>query len=302
MIRFFGHCVLTLLLAACATTTPRTWELPVGVKVLPVNGYEMAYVERGAGEPVILVHGTVSDYRYFRGQMETLGERYRTISLSLRHSFPERWDGKADSLTMSQHVLDLAGFIRALNAGKVHLVGHSRGGQVVLQMASRHPELLKSLVLADPAPMAAFLGSTPPAIAALERRRTFVSAAMDQLQRGDTDAGLESFVDGVTRPGSWKNLPDANKQGVRDNTWTIKSLLTDANEPLTCEQVMRISVPVLLVSGEMSPDEYRHMQDALQPCLPRNKRTIIPKAGHVMNVVNPQAFNAVLLGFLLENQ
>ena len=162
---------------------------------------------------------------------------------------------------MRQHVLDLADFIRALNAGKVHLVGHSRGGQVALQMASRHPELLKSLVLADPAPMAAFLGGTPPAMAALERRRTFVSAAMDHLQRGETDAGLESFVDGVTSWG-WKNLPDANKQVVRDNAWTIKSLLTDANETLTCEQVMRISVPCCS-SRVKQPHEYRHMQDAL---------------------------------------
>lgn len=301
MRRLFWYSMLGLLLAACAATTPRTWELPAGVKALPVNGYEMAYIERGSGEPVILVHGTVSDYRYFRGQMEPFAERYRTIALSLRHSYPERWDGKADTLTMRQHVADLATFIRALNAGKVRLVGFSRGGQVALQMASRHPELLKSLVLADPAPMAAFLGGTPPAIAALERRRTFVSAAMDHLQRGDTDAGLERFIDGVTRPGAWKNAPEANKQRVRDNTWTIKSLLTDANEPLTCEQVMRISVPVLLVSGEVSPDEYRHMQDAVQPCLPRNERAIIPKAGHVMNLANPQAFNALLLGFFQKN-
>lgn len=301
MIRLFWQSVLALLLAACAATTPRTWELPAGVKALSVNGYEMAYVERGSGEPVILVHGTVSDYRYFRGQMEPFGERYRTIALSLRHSYPERWDGKADSLTMRQHVADLAAFIRALGAGKVHLVGFSRGGQIALQMASQHPELLKSLVLADPAPMATFLSAAPPALAALDRRRTFVSAAMEHLQSGNTDAGVESFVDGVSGPGRWKNLPEANKQGVRDNAWTIKSLLADANEALACEQVKRITVPVLLVSGETSPDEYRHMQDAVQPCLPRNERAIIPKAGHVMNLANPPAFNALLLGFFSKN-
>jgi len=301
MIRLFWHSVLALLLAACAATTPRTWELPANVKSLPVNGYEMAYVERGSGEPVVLVHGTVSDYRYFRAQMEPFAERYRTIALSLRHSYPERWDGKADSLTMRQHVADLAAFIRALDAGKVHLVGFSRGGQVALMMASRHPELLKSLVLADPAPMASFLSTAPAALAALDKRRVFVAAALDHLQRGDIDAGLERFVDGVSTPGNWKNLPEANKQGVRENAWTIKSLLADANETLGCEQVRRITVPVLLVSGERSPDEYRYMQDAVQPCLPRNERAVIPKAGHVMNLANPQAFNATLLGFWSRN-
>ena len=301
MIRLFWCSAIAVLLAACVSITPRTWELPAGVKALSVNGYEMAYVERGAGEPVILVHGTVSDYRYFGGQMESFGERYRTIALSLRHSYPERWDGKADSLTMRQHVVDLAAFIRALDAGKVHLVGHSRGGQVALQTASRHPELLKSLVLLDPAPMAAFLSASPPALAALERRRAFVSAAMENLQRGNIDAGLENFIDGVTAPGGWKNLPEANKQGVRDNTWTIKSLLADADEMLTCEQVQRITVPVLLVSGERSPAAYRHMQDAVQPCLPRNERAIIPNAAHQMNVANPAAFNALLIGFFSKN-
>ena len=132
-------------------------------------------------------------------------------------------------------------------------------------------------------------------------RRAFVSAAMENLQSGNIDAGLENFIDGVTAPGGWKNLPEANKQGVRDNTWTIKSLLADADEMLTCEQVQRITVPVLLVSGERSPAAYRHMQDAVQPCLPRNERAIIPNAAHQMNVANPAAFNALLIGFFSKN-
>jgi esterase len=298
MIRLCCYSMLALFLAACAATTPRLWELAAGVKTISVNGYNMAHVERGSGQPVILVHGTVGDYRSFSLQMEPFAERHRTIALSLRHSYPERWDGKADSLTMRQHVADLAAFIRTLDAGKVHLVGFSRGGQVALQMASQHPELIQSLVLADPAPVASLLQAAPTALASLERRRTFVLAAMEQLQGGNTDAGLERFVDGVSGPGSWNNLPEANKQNIRDNAWTIKSLLADANEALGCEQLKRIEVPVLLVSGERSPDEYRHMQDAIQPCLTRNERAIVPQAGHVMNRANPKVFNTLLLGVL----
>jgi len=48
----------------------RSWELPPGVKTLAANGYEMAYLERGQGIPVVLVHGTLNDYRAWASQMD----------------------------------------------------------------------------------------------------------------------------------------------------------------------------------------------------------------------------------------
>ncbi len=301
MIRVLENVLVGLFLAACAATTIRAWELPQGVKALPVNEYQMAYLDQGSGETVILVHGTVGDYRDFQGQVTAFSSQYRVIAPSLRHYYPEPWDGKSTTLTMPQHVSDLAVFIRTLNAGKVHLVGFSRGGQVALQMASEHPELLRSLVLADPAPMASLLAKSEPGLAALERRRAFVTASMQHFQRGDIEAGLETFIDGVTAPGGWAKFSEPDRQAVRENAWTITSLLADAKEALTCDEVSRITVPVLLVSGERSPDEYRFMQDALQPCLPRHDRAVIPKSGHLMLFANPGAFNALLLEFFSKN-
>ena len=73
--------VIVLLLVACAQTPPRTWDLPPGAKALRVNGYEMAYVERGAGQPIVLVHGALSDFRFFAAAMEPLSEKYRVIAV-----------------------------------------------------------------------------------------------------------------------------------------------------------------------------------------------------------------------------
>lgn len=290
--------LLGLLLAACAANVVRTWPLPEGVRARTVNGYEMAFVERGAGTPVVLVHGTTTDYRWWSPQMDPLAQRYRPVAVSLRHYYPERWNGQGDTLTMAQHVADLAAFIRSLDAGPVHLVGWSRGGQAALQMAARHPELLKTLVLVDPAPVAGLLADTPEAGAAAQKRHAFVRAAIEHLQRGETDAGLERFVDGTSAPGAWKSLPEPVKQSLRDNAWSIRSLPEDGAQPLRCEDLRAIGVPVLLVNGERSPLEYRAMADAVQRCVPRSDRASVANAAHTMSRSHAPAFNAVLSDFL----
>jgi hypothetical protein len=77
------------LLGACQTIQKPDWNIPTGVKTLSVSGYPMAYVERGFGPTVVLVHGATSDYRYWAPQLESLPSRFRVVAVSLRHYYPE---------------------------------------------------------------------------------------------------------------------------------------------------------------------------------------------------------------------
>lgn len=276
-------------------------ELPPGVKTLPVDGYEMAYFERGTGPPVVLVHGTLSDYRTWAGQTDAFSEHFRTIAVSLRRYYPERWDGKGDHASLRQHATDLAAFIAALHDGPVHVVGHSRGGDVVLLMASVRPDLVRSVVLMDPAPLLAMLPQTATAASEAEKRRQFIAAAVEHLDRGDIDGGLERFVDGVLAPGAWQKMPDRQKQAIRDNAYSIMTLATDAREPFSCADAGRIAKPVLLVTGEKSPRPYGLMLEALEPCLESSETATIPGAAHAMHLANPAAFNAAVLRFLMQH-
>ena len=298
MLSRYAVCVMGFLLASCQSVTPRTWELPAGVKAVQVNGYEMAYVEGGSGAPLILVHGSLLDYRSWAPQVESFGANYRTFSPSLRRGYPERWNGSGDDFSIRQHAEDLASFIKQLNLGSVHLVAHSRGGSVALQLATTHGELLRSLVLADPAPRDSLIPQTPASTSAAERRKGMITGTLERYEKGDIDGGLEFFLDLNVAPGTFKNAAETTKQVWRDNAWSVKNLMIDGQEPFTCADAGKIKVPVLLVTGEKSPSSFGVMLDALQPCLTRQERVTIPNASHAMARTHSQAFNAAVLGFL----
>jgi esterase len=291
---------LCALLGACHTSpkpVPRGWELPVSVKSIQVNGYEMAYLEGGTGVPVVLIHGSGLDYRYFAAQMEPLAAQYRVISVSLRHHYPEPWRGDGD-YHLDQHARDLAAFIRALNAGPAHLVGHSRGGTAALYATRLAPALVRSLTFAEGgAGMVAFAPEEP---AIRDRRAVAFRAMSDKLSKGDTDGGLEIFMEYVNGPGAWKSAPEGTKQVLRDNAWTLSAGEQDTAtwSPFTCDDARRVGTPVLLLGGDSSPPNFAATLDKVQACLPRSERQVIPKSGHPMPRANPNAFNTAVMLFI----
>jgi esterase len=232
--------------------------------------------------------------------MEPFGKPFRAVAVSLQHFYPDRWNGAREDCSVRQHTQDLAAFLSGLHTGPVRVAGYWRGGDVVLLMVNAHPELVRSVVLADPAPLHVLLPQTPQAMAEADKLRAFVSAAVERLQHGDSEDGLKRFIDGVLAPGAWQKMLEPQKQMIRDNMWSIKSLLIDSKELFTCADAGKITMPVPLVAGESSSRPYGVMMEALAPCLKRHAQVTIPKATHPMNQANPEAFNAAVLEFLAE--
>ena len=73
----------------------------------------MAYLEVGepTGPPLVCVHGTLGDFRTWYAVLGPLSKQHRVIAVSLRHFFPEHWDGVGDDYLMAQHVADMIAFI-----------------------------------------------------------------------------------------------------------------------------------------------------------------------------------------------
>jgi pimeloyl-ACP methyl ester carboxylesterase len=274
------------------------WPLPESVTSVEVNGYPMAYQERGRETPLVLVHGSMNDYRYWSDQIGVFAEHHRVIAVSLRHYFPERWDGRGQDFSILQHADDLAELTRKLDLGPVHLLGHSRGGAVALNVAARHPEVIRTMILADPSGLEALLPDTPESRAmAVEVRQLSERLAAD-LAKGDREAALRAYVEALSGPGRWEKVSAEQKEILFDNVAT--AIGPEVRPALSCEVIRKFQFPILLLVGERSPRRYGEMLRAMRNCLPESigAPILIPRAAHGMNRENPQAFNAAVLGFL----
>src|ERR1700728_15776 len=164
------------------------------MQTLHVNGTDMAYLEVAQGRPLVCVHGSLCDFRVWSAVLGPLTQHHRVIAVSLRHFFPERWDGISDTYSIAQHVADVIAFIERLDAEPVDLMGHSRGGHISFRVAQQRPDLLRRLVLAEPGgDIDATLHPDDAAAPAPAFNKRYHDAA-ERVATGDIDGALEIFA------------------------------------------------------------------------------------------------------------
>jgi non-heme chloroperoxidase len=246
------------------------------VKHVTANGADFVYVEKGRGTPILLVHGSLSDFTMWSAQMDVLGHNHRVIALSQRYHWPAALKQEPKDYTPQLHAQDVVAFIQALGLAPVHLVGHSNGGFVCAYVAKDHPELVRSLTLIEP-PIFSFLSSHP-------ERPPFVTTALDLFAKGKTDPAVKSFISGVHGPGSFERLPPKIQEHMLLNAHEMRAELRMPPEryfpPFTCDDARRITMPTLLVTGTNSPSSFRAILDQLHVCVPSSSVTGIPAASH----------------------
>jgi pimeloyl-ACP methyl ester carboxylesterase len=269
------------------------------VKSVAIERYNLAYVEAGQGEPVVLIHGSLCDYRYWTLQMPAFSAGFRTIAPSLRHYYPEHWNGEGDDFNIGQHMEDIVAFIDELKIAPAHIVGHSRGGHIAFRVAQNYPDRVRKLVLSEPG--GALDPDLSPSANDVNRRfepGSFQTQAEARIRAGDLDGGLQIFLDAVSGPGAWERTPELAKQFTRDNAMTLLGQVREAREPFSRAAARAIKAPTLLVLGGASPPMFGQIIDALAAAIPDAQRVTIADATHTMNVIKPAAYNEAVLSFL----
>jgi pimeloyl-ACP methyl ester carboxylesterase len=244
---------------------------PALQKVTVGDGVELHYVERGRGVPVVFVHRGFADYREWDGPGTEFAKQYRVIAYSRRYNYPNKNKPQLNHSAIVE-AADLAALIKKLDLGKVHLVGYSYGAYTALFLAVKHPELVRTMSLAEP-PVLAWLDDLP------EPKKEEGKAALDEFlnkmwrpagdafRKGDEAAAIRTTIaffepkkkvdEGVVKA----MVPDPNIA-----EWKARTTSADVFPPLDRELVKKIKVPTLLLLGKETLPVHKLTNDELERC------------------------------------
>lgn len=288
------------------------------MKTVKIDNYPFFYTEHGEGSPLIFIHGSISDYRTWGNQMEAFAKHFHVLAYSRRCHYPNPKMLDDSDYTVLQHSRDLAGFIKALNLGAVHIVGSSYGAYTGLLTAKLNPTLIKTLVLGEPPVIPLIISNlkNPLKILSLLLRdfssgRSFLKfgifsmePAKKQLKKGNLEEGARLFTNGVLGKGGFENLPEEAKEGIMDNIPALQAELNGSGvtEKFSKKECQNLKIPVLLLYGENSPNFFHAVSDKLFNLLPNAQKAIITDASHDMHAQNSKVYNDRVMKFLLKHK
>jgi 3-oxoadipate enol-lactonase len=259
--------------------------------VTPRGRLDVAYRRSGAGarHTLLLLHGIGSNSRSFSAQLAGLGGEFDVVA----------WDapGYADSadppanFSMADFAESAAGLLAALGWRRAHIVGHSFGGVIAQVLYQRHPESVRSLVLAD-----TNAGSgTLPEPERSERIRRRLSDLETLNPRDMAERRAPNLVPPDAPAGLLQELIDVMAQ-IRPAGYAAAALAMGTAD--TRDQLARIDVPTLVLHGERDAVIPASTGTELAAAIPGARLVIIPGAGHASNQQTPGSYNQAIRDFV----
>lgn len=254
-----------------------------------VEGLRVAYQRRGDGPPLVLLHGAVCDSRVWRVEIEAFAADHTVIA----------WDtpgcGESsdppDGYGMGDYARCLAGLIDALDLGPTHLLGHSWGTGLALELAHRRPELVDTLVLVGA--YAGWAGSLPPD--EIHRRLDFAHQLADSIPSGFDPRSVPGLFSDAMPPDRAAELAsimsDIRPTGTRNMAEAFAA--SDQGEMLGS-----IDAPTLLVYGDQDIRSPVEVGEALHRALSHSTLTVLPGLGHECYLEDAARFEAAVRPFL----
>jgi pimeloyl-ACP methyl ester carboxylesterase len=267
----------------------RAKRLSDATAVMDRPGARLVYEVTGEGPAVVLIHGFGLDMRMWDPQMEALAARFLVVRYDCR-GFGS--SGPLDPAVPYTHAGDLVALLDHLDIGDAVLAGLSFGGRVALQTALAAPGRVRGLALLD-----AVLDGVPwdP-----ESARALDEVAR-RVQAGGVLAGREAWL---AHPlfAAARERPDlagalaAMVAGYPGQHWLGQDPHRQTRPPI--EVLEGVAVPTLVAVGERDVPSFREMSAVLARRIPGAAYHVVADAGHMINIEQPAAVNALLTRFV----
>jgi pimeloyl-ACP methyl ester carboxylesterase len=265
---------------------------------IEVSGSRVEYLERGRGEPLVLLHSSGCSGAQWRALAERLSARYRVLAPDLYgYGATAPWPGRGPLRLAHEAQIVRAMLERA--GAPAHLVGHSYGGAVALHVAREDDAALRSLMLVEPVAFHLLHGRDARALAEIIAVAERVAAA---VACGDYEGGFAGFVDYWSGAGAWDAIPAAKRTAMAARLAKVAlDFHATLSEPARLEDFGMTAVPTLLVRGERSPRPTRRICELLASVLPECRLETVAGAGHMAPLTHREQVNALITANLEAN-
>jgi pimeloyl-ACP methyl ester carboxylesterase len=255
-----------------------------------VAGTRLYWEEQGQGEPLLLVHAGIADSSMWDAQFEAFAPHYRVIR------FDARGFGRSEFGTGPfSYRGDIVALLDALDVDRAHLVGISFGGATALEVAIDSPDRVRSLVMG---------ASSPPGLV----EHTNLIPLWEEVDRlvaaGQIDDAneleVQMWVDGPIRSSDAVD-PEIRKHVLEMNRPLLAAPEQPAQDALTppaAERLDQVQAPTLLIAGEYDQPSQIAGPTLLADRIPGAELLTLHGAAHMLNMEQPDAFNAAVLDFL----
>jgi pimeloyl-ACP methyl ester carboxylesterase len=257
----------------------------------PSPSKEFAFFDEGRGEPVILLHSSLSSSRQWRKLQQQIGHRYRLLGLDLLGYGDTSMPAETNDFSFD-HEVDLVERLMDRVQTPVHLVGHSYGGSIALKTALRHPNRVRSIYAHEPVLLA--LLKSEGLLAEWKEISGVTLKATQHTREGRPDLAAEGFIDYWSGPGAWQKIPADRKAPI---TQMMPKLVLDFaaisrdSDPLPAYG--NLAMPIQLTAGDTGAQTGRRVADLLERVQPGSLQ-IVEGAGHMAPLTDTDRINAII--------
>ena len=263
-----------------------------------INGVELEYEVLGAGEPVLLIDMLLADCFVPLLSEPAIADRYQLIRYHKRG-----WVGSTHTpppVSIPDHAADAAALLEQLDVRRAHVIGHSTGAAIAVQLALDHPQAVHTLTLLEPT-----LVSLPYGQAFLKE-----AAPVFEAYAGGDHAGAFAMFVAAASGLDWatcralleERIPGVVAQSIRDaDTFFGIELPALADWTFGAEQAAAIHRPVLSMVGAETQPMWVEIADFLRASLPYIEESTIDGAGHLLQIQQPELVARDIAQFLGRN-